>query len=308
MAAPMYTNTMSIFWFFCFALSLTSYMASAELLSVQDPLTSENPDWSLSNNIEGPNHCQAMLVSLNKYQHRFSFDSSKARLSLLYLACLLLSQSPDGNPNFNPGPRGRKSVPKWPCGDCHKNVSWKQKGLFCENCETWYHASCQGMRSVIYEVAHLSTVEWECTNCGVPNFSSTLFDLSSLEHSNSFSAISDSTIGSPGIPQATSSPVNQPHPTRPPNHNPNPTRQTPRNSKLGNALRVVNINFQSVMSKKAELHHLIDSTKPDIIIGTETWLLALEPFCEKWGQTFRHGGKWRHIFFKEAWSTDNENV
>ncbi len=26
------------------------------------------------------------------------------------------------------------------------------------------------------------------------------------------------------------------------------------------------------MSKKAELHHLIDSTKPDIIIGTETWL------------------------------------
>ena len=26
------------------------------------------------------------------------------------------------------------------------------------------------------------------------------------------------------------------------------------------------------MAKKAELHHLIDSTKPDIIIGTETWL------------------------------------
>ena len=35
---------------------------------------------------------------------------------------------------------------------------------------------------------------------------------------------------------------------------------------------IVNINFQSVMAKKAELHHLIASTKPDIIIGTETWL------------------------------------
>ena len=26
------------------------------------------------------------------------------------------------------------------------------------------------------------------------------------------------------------------------------------------------------MAKKAELYHLIDSTKPDIIIRTETWL------------------------------------
>ena len=128
---------------------------------------------------------------------------------------------------------------------------------------------------VIYEVAHLSTVEWECTNCSVPNFSSTIFDLSSLEHSNNFSAISKvGSVSSLGSPQAASSPVHNPsNPAKAPSI---PTQtvtcQAPRNSKLGNALHVVNINFQSVMAKKAELHQLIDSTKPDIIIGIETWL------------------------------------
>ena len=34
-------------------------------------------------------------------------------------------------------------------------------------------------------------------------------------------------------------------------------------------------------------------------------VIAFEPFCEKWGLTFRHVGKWRPIFFIEAWSTDN---
>ena len=269
-----FSNYCSMFGLYTFPILLitTSYLASVELLSVHDT-PNANPDWSLTN-MGYLNHCEAMLVSLNPYQYKRSFEPSKAKLSLLYLACLLLCQSPEGNPNLNPGPRGRQP-PKWPCGDCHKNVSWKHKGLFCENCETWYHASCQGMRSVIYEVAHLSTVEWECTNCGVPNFSSTIFDLSSLEHSNSFSAISNvSSVSSLGSPQAASSPVNNPsNPAKAPSiPTQTATCQAPRNSKLGNVLLVVNINFQSVMAKKAELHHLIDSTKPDIIIGTETWL------------------------------------
>ena len=73
----------------------------------------------------------------------------------------------------------------------------------------------------------------------------------------------NSWVSSPGVPQATSSPTTNP-----------PTPKTNRDydkSKV-NALCVVNVNFQSVLSKKAELHHLIDSTKPNIIIGMETWL------------------------------------
>lgn len=34
------------------------------------------------------------------------------------------------------------------------------------------------------------------------------------------------------------------------------------------------INFQSIKNKREELEALIDSTNPDIIIGTETWLNA----------------------------------
>ena len=39
-----------------------------------------------------------------------------------------------------------------------------------------------------------------------------------------------------------------------------------------NKLRVVNINFQSIMNKKAALDEFIFTYKPHIIVGTETWL------------------------------------
>ncbi|KAL8618296.1 hypothetical protein ACOMHN_061141 [Nucella lapillus] len=42
--------------------------------------------------------------------------------------------------------------------------------------------------------------------------------------------------------------------------------------KEGKNLRILNINFQSARKKGKHLEALIDSTDPDIIIGTETWL------------------------------------
>jgi hypothetical protein len=41
---------------------------------------------------------------------------------------------------------------------------------------------------------------------------------------------------------------------------------------LSNTAKIVNINFQSIKNKKTELDILLDTTKPDVIIGTETWL------------------------------------
>ena len=41
---------------------------------------------------------------------------------------------------------------------------------------------------------------------------------------------------------------------------------------LNNPLRILIMNCQSVKSKKAELHTIIDSAKPDIILGNESWL------------------------------------
>ena len=38
------------------------------------------------------------------------------------------------------------------------------------------------------------------------------------------------------------------------------------------SLRILIMNCQSVKNKKAELHTIIDSAKPDIILGNESWL------------------------------------
>ena len=37
-------------------------------------------------------------------------------------------------------------------------------------------------------------------------------------------------------------------------------------------LRLLNVNFQSIRSKGRNVDMLVESTKPDVIIGTETWL------------------------------------
>ena len=37
-------------------------------------------------------------------------------------------------------------------------------------------------------------------------------------------------------------------------------------------LRVLNINFQSIKRKQHIVNNIIESSKPDIVIGTETWL------------------------------------
>jgi hypothetical protein len=47
-------------------------------------------------------------------------------------------------------------------------------------------------------------------------------------------------------------------------------------------IRVLNINFQSVYNlKKSDLEEIINSTKPGIITGTETWLNPSVPSNER---------------------------
>ena len=85
---------------FLFGLLISSYFASAELIPAQDNSNQNLQDGSP--NLRGPDHCEAMLVSLNPFHCKHSFEASKAKLSLIYLACLLLCQLPDIN--LNPGP------------------------------------------------------------------------------------------------------------------------------------------------------------------------------------------------------------
>ena len=73
-----------------------------------------------------------------------------------------------------------------------------------------------------------------------------------------------SEIDSPGKPHACSSPIA--HQAKKGNS------EIKIKNRIQRPLKIVNINFQSIKKKKPELDILLDTTKPDVIIGTETWL------------------------------------
>ena len=55
-------------------------------------------------------------------------------------------------------------------------------------------------------------------------------------------------------------------------HASTPTQANQLDKRINRPLRILNINFRSVVGKRAEIVYLLDSMKPDIILGTETWL------------------------------------
>jgi len=138
------------------------------------------------------------------------------------------------------------------------------------------------MSDTMYNLMDASNLSWHCLKCGLPNFSSSYFN-QSISYSltdNSFSILS---CDSPGKPSASSSPKpNTQNSTQQSLHDKstshshkNTHRSTDTKSKTKNInrpLKIISLNFQSIKNKKPELDLLIESTKPDIIIGTETWL------------------------------------
>ncbi|XP_072181424.1 uncharacterized protein [Diadema setosum] len=120
------------------------------------------------------------------------------------------------------------------------------------------------MATPIYEALANSSVSWQCVACGMPQFSTSLFDShitntwNSFESLHSISEDNSNEPGSPGPPRASSSPL--------------PQRRAVKKTNLSTSVKIVTVNFQSVNNKKEEIANLIDSTAPGIIIGTETWL------------------------------------
>jgi hypothetical protein len=119
------------------------------------------------------------------------------------------------------------------------------------------------MNPLIYKCLD-NSMSWECLQCGMPNFSSSFFDESLIRFSltNSFSPLTESTNSDQlGTPLATSSPVVE-----------TSTGNTSNNTKKRKPLRLLNVNCQSITPKRGEFQNMVDSTKPDIIVATETWL------------------------------------
>jgi hypothetical protein len=118
-------------------------------------------------------------------------------LFALYIITQLLLLA--SNIEQNPGPRSPKNL----CQICVKAVTWKQRGLACDECDNWYHVECMHMSTPVYLA--LNNVSWHCTNCGMPNFTTNLFETTVISNTNNFSLLSSNSLEdiqlSPGSPQ-----------------------------------------------------------------------------------------------------------
>ncbi|CAG2253425.1 E1BAP5 [Mytilus edulis] len=125
---------------------------------------------------------------------------------------------------------------------------------------------------------------WTCPSCSKPNNSSTkVYFIPSGDDSKhtSFNISTNplllDSISDSSIPSTSGSSINSPSfnttsfstdiPIMTSSPKPAKTKPTPKKQ-----LRLLNINFQSLRKKGKLLEAIIESTDPDIIIGTETWL------------------------------------
>jgi len=133
----------------------------------------------------------------------------------------------------------------------------------CDTCGLWYHARCQSIPTLSYDNLHSVNVKWYCAVCGNPN-SETVFDLHGVDWPDS--------SNTPDVDLSNNSCATPTEQNFHPTHASTPTRANQQDKRMNRPLRVLNINFQSCVGKKAETSCLIDSMKPDIILASETWL------------------------------------
>ena len=194
------------------------------------------------------------------------FQTSTRRLNYLYVFFIVLCNSWDTE--LNPGPTSLGSS-HFPCGVREASIDWDDRALVCNSCNVWYHIDCQGTDSTMYDIYNQTLdrgLAWECLKCGMPNFSTSLFDTMGLvDTSSRFDSLSITDSPAPtviGSPIATSSPVGVQH-TWP---------KTAKMTVLNHPLRILITNCQLIKNKKPELQTIVDTAKPDIILGCESWL------------------------------------
>ena len=257
--------TSNVFLFTCIVLYVTSlcyqsttchHPQSNSLYSSEELTTlqaNNNP-----NTLNTRSFHPAVLLQNLPRARRKSPQSYGNKHHLLYLSLILILQSADCEQN--PGPR----TPKYPCMICSKAVKWNQRAVACDNCEGWYHAECMNTNSQIYTALTKPDTSWICCSCGILSISTSLFESFNInESSNRFDSHTDSTSSFTCDeivdPIVTSSPKSKTPPHK-------------VNSAYDNILKVLTINFQSLRAKRQAFWNLVDSSKPDVILGCETWL------------------------------------
>ena len=216
----------------------------------------------LENITASPN--EALIISLTSKQTNSKINTNNSTFILLNLIILA------NDIEQNPGP-----PPKYPCGVCQKAVRWNQKALCCDSCNIWYHTKCENIHDTIYATMHNSNTSWECLHCGMPNFSTTLFDLHDIQNEkNPYESLEfldgTNTVPPASPPPHLGSPIHSSSPLKDQPHTKANYKHKQKNPQK--PLRIINLNCQSIKNKKAEFLALVESCKPDVIFGTESWL------------------------------------
>ena len=144
-----------------------------------------------------------------------------------------------GNIESNPGPTSCR----FPCGVCSKSVKSTQKGILCDICSLWFHASCIGMSNAEYNRLSHSTEDWCCSSCW-----SSAMPFTNSSHTG---FTPDSSIGlDPDITSSTST--------------------SHHHSK--SALKLLYTNCRSLLPKLDSLRAFSLSRSPDLVFLSETIL------------------------------------
>jgi hypothetical protein len=123
-----------------------------------------------------------------------------------------------------------------------------------------------GMNSAIYKALEPSNASWTCCQCGIPNFSTSLFESVIVESNNIYDSLrNQSVLSNTSLDNGN---MRSPLHTSSPNHQANQRSKFPHNRNI----RFATINFQSINAKKHSFWNFLDSSNPDIICGNETWL------------------------------------
>ena len=168
------------------------------------------------------------------------------------LLLLVLSGDIHSNPGHRP--------PKYPCGICSQAVRNNQDSIQCDDCDRWYHRECLMMSTPVFLANQNPDISWLCTDCGMPNFSSSLFEDPIPASPNTYHSRSlDNTdeLSHIGSPQSASSPK--------------PVKQARRGTPK---VSVLSMKCNSIKStaKNSEFRALLDLHDPDIVTGCESKL------------------------------------
>ena len=173
----------------------------------------------------------------------------------------------------NPGPK----QPRFPCTISQK--ACKTESIACDDCYKWTHRNCIGMSTTEFSNLGKSDETWTCPSCSKPNNSSTKIysipngDDSKLSTLNiSTNPLMADSISESSIPSTSGSSIeSQSFDSTSFSSDHDILAKTNKKKKKPSTkkhLRILNINFQSLKKKGKLLEAIIETTEPDIIIGT----------------------------------------